>query len=253
MGCTLFKKSRREESDSTLVAQGVIAGTLPDGTIRVRTPPVSLILSIESSTARASLALLRDSEVVFEGSFESDRNHNSMLFEPLRWSIAEMGGEPLDLVVVGTGPGSYSGTRVGIAAGQGVAMIHACPAVGLSSLKALGVSEGVVVGDARRGSAWLADLDAGLPQPELVPAKSLKRRLKATESVFALEEVKQLGLPNKIAVRHRVPTAVRLAKAWIALPESLKEELFNTPPQPAYLRPPHITEAKKGHPLLRRG
>ncbi|MEM9236275.1 MAG: tRNA (adenosine(37)-N6)-threonylcarbamoyltransferase complex dimerization subunit type 1 TsaB, partial [Verrucomicrobiota bacterium] len=158
---------------------------------------MSLILAIESSTPRASLALLRDSEVVFEGSFESDRNHNAMLFEPLRWSLAELGGEPLDLVLIGTGPGSYSGTRVGIAAGQGVAMIHACPAIGLSSLLALGVNEGTVVGDARRGSAWLAELGDGLPQPEVVATKALGRRLKSVEKVFALEEIESLRLPNR--------------------------------------------------------
>ena len=40
-------------------------------------------LFIESSTPRASLALLRGRAVVFEESFTGDRSHNALLFAPL--------------------------------------------------------------------------------------------------------------------------------------------------------------------------
>ena len=53
--------------------------------------------------------------------FQSDRNHNAMLFEPLSDLLANGGANEVGLVLVGSGPGSYSGTRVGIAAAQGVA------------------------------------------------------------------------------------------------------------------------------------
>ncbi|MEP4077488.1 tRNA (adenosine(37)-N6)-threonylcarbamoyltransferase complex dimerization subunit type 1 TsaB [Haloferula sp.] len=215
---------------------------------------MSLILAIESSTPHASLAILSDSEVIHEGGFESDRNHNAMLFEPLQRAIDELKGKTLEAVIVGTGPGSYSGTRVGIAAGQGVAMVHGCPAVGLSSLLAAGLTGAVAVGDARRGSAWWAEIEQGaLPQPALLPTTELAEKVGTAERVFSFEEVKQLALPEEIGVRRVIPTAVKLAEAWRGLPDELKQELSAMPPQPAYLRPPHITEAKQGHPLLRKG
>lgn len=215
---------------------------------------MSLILAIESSTPRASLALLSGGRPIYEGGFESDRNHNSLLFEPLQHAIEAMDGKTLALVVVGTGPGSYSGTRVGIAAGQGVAMVHGCPTVGLSSLLAAGIPDGTAVGDARRGSAWWTAIRAGeLPLPSMVPNDELAGKLADAREIFTFEELGKLGLPNEIAVQRREPNAVRLAEAWLALPETVKEELSGVPPQPAYLRPPHITKAKSGHPLLRPG
>jgi tRNA threonylcarbamoyladenosine biosynthesis protein TsaB len=245
---------RREESDSSDLAQGGIVATLPESANDATATGVSLILAIESSTPHASLALLRDSTIIFEGGFESDRHHNSLLFAPLQQAIEALGGDTLDVVVIGTGPGSYSGTRVGIAAGQGVAMIHGCPAVGLSSLLAAGISSGVAIGDARRGSAWWTEVKAGeLPQPEMLPTAELAGKLVGVAAVFSFEKTKSLALPDDIAVQQCWPTAVQLAQAWLALPDEVRRELIAVPPQPAYLRPPHITEAKKGHPLLRKG
>jgi tRNA threonylcarbamoyl adenosine modification protein YeaZ len=211
------------------------------------------LLTIESSTCRASIALMSGDELIFTAGFESDRNHNALLFDPLEKALALLDGRMLDLVIVGTGPGSYSGTRVGIAAGQGVALVHGCPAVGLSSLLATPRSAGVAIGDARRGSAWWADLDGGLPRPELIDADRLAPFLADREGIFSFEDVARLGLPEEIAVEILEPTAEGLARAWLRLDEDTRAEILRQPPQPEYLRPPHITEAKKGHPLLRGG
>lgn len=212
------------------------------------------ILAIESSTPRASLALLRESRVIFQASFESDRNHNALMFAPLQQALAALAGESLGAVIIGTGPGSYSGTRVGIAAGQGVAMVHACPAVGLSSLLAAGVTDGVAIGDARRGSAWWAKIEPGnVPQPAMLPTEALEEKLTGEGRIFTFEDLAKLSLPNRITVQRLQPSAVQLAAAWLDLPQAVRDELSCVPPQPAYLRPPHITAAKQGHPLLREG
>ena len=212
---------------------------------------MSWLLAIESSTSRASLALMCGGEPVFSAGFESDRNHNALLFAPLQEALARLGGEKLGGVVVGTGPGSYSGTRVGIAAGQGVALVHGCPAAGLSSLLAAGVTEGVAVGDARRGSAWWARIGAGLPQPALIDPGLLPDRLEGGGEIFSFEDSIPPAWTRGIPVRRLEPTALGLGRAWLGLPAEIRESLLATPPQPEYLRPPHITEAKMGHPLLR--
>jgi tRNA threonylcarbamoyladenosine biosynthesis protein TsaB len=220
-------------------------------------------LFIESSTPRASLALLRGSALVFEESFTGDRSHNALLFAPLQRALACLEpGERLETVVIGTGPGSYSGTRVGIAAGQGVALVHGCPAVGLSSLLAVPPAEreALAIGDARRGSAWRVGIAGGnlLGEPELCPVAVLEAELgQAMEKGvpgFSLESVARLGLAPDLAgwvtVEH--PEAHRLAAAWLGLSGGEIARLSALPPQPVYLRPPHITEAKGGHPLLRK-
>ena len=223
--------------------------------------PESLRLFIESSTPRASLALLRGSTVVFEDSFTSDRSHNAMLFGPLEQALALIPeGETLAAVVIGTGPGSYSGTRVGIAAGQGVAMVHACPAVGLSSLLAVERGPALAVGDARRGSAWRLSIDPERPDDEPVLcgvadlADEIRDVLAAGSPVFSLEPAGKIGLPEDLAAAIRVdqPDAPGLAAAWLGLAPGVQARLEKIPPQPVYLRPPHVTMAKSGHPLLRK-
>lgn len=228
----------------------------------LRPVPDAARLFIESSTPRASLALLRGSTVVWEESFTGDRSHNALLFAPLERALARLkDGEKLAGVVIGTGPGSYSGTRVGIAAGQGVAMVHGCPAVGLCSLLAVPAAESgksLAIGDARRGSAWRAVIEDGLlvREPELCSAGDLDEEIRSAgeAKVFSLEPVGKIGLSEEILGRVLLehPDALRLAAAWMRLPEGERERLSALPPQPVYLRPPHITEAKGGHPLLRR-
>mgnify|MGYP002622099562 CR=1 FL=1 len=212
---------------------------------------VALILAIECSTPHASLAVVRDGETVYEGGFESDRHHHALLFAPLQKALGAIGDGKIDEIIVGTGPGSYSGTRVGIAAAQGVGLVHGCGVVGLSSLLALGLEEGLVVGDARRGSAWWVRLGEGLPEPQLVEVAELSQMIDGP--VHALEDLSRLALPGKTEVRQVVPTAAALASAWRGLDEPTRDRLRVEPPQPAYLRPPHSTAAKQGHPLLRRG
>jgi len=220
--------------------------------------PDAARLFIESSTPRASLALLRGSSVLFEEDFAGDRSHNALLFSPLQRALGLLDpAEKLAAVVIGTGPGSYSGTRVGIAAGQGVAMVHGCPAVGLCSLLAVVSSRSLAVGDARRGSAWRVRIDPdSIPEdPALCHVDQLAAEIRASgDPVFSLEPVNRIGLPaglaESIAIGH--PTALRLAAAWQRLPAGEKSRLETMILQPVYLRPPHVTEAKPGHPLLRR-
>jgi tRNA threonylcarbamoyl adenosine modification protein YeaZ len=210
-------------------------------------------LFLETSTPRASLVLMRGSEVVFEESFRGDRSHNALLFAPLERALGCLAeGEGLAEVVIGSGPGSYSGTRVGIAAGQGVALVHGCPAVGLSSLLAV-----AAVGDARRGSGWRMRV-GGAREPELCGvaelAGEIEAALAAGEPVFSVEPVAGLGLVPETAARIRLeqPEARGLALAWRTMAEEERRWWRALSPRPAYLRPPHVTAAKAGHPLLRK-
>ena len=152
---------------------------------------------------------------------------------------------------------------MGIAAGQGVALVHGCPALGVSSLLAVPAAargDALAIGDARRGAAWQVSI-AGLRgggEPALCGAEELageiRGALQAGLPVFALEPVTGIGLPPELAsaVRFEHPDAVHLAAAWRNLPEAEARRIESLPPQPAYLRPPHVTVSKQGHPLLRK-
>ena len=75
------------------------------------------LLALDLSTAHGSIAVVRGDDVLFQSSFQSERSHNAQVFAPLREALAAA-GEGLTGIVIGNGPGSYTGVRIAIAAAQ---------------------------------------------------------------------------------------------------------------------------------------
>ncbi|MGA0854723.1 MAG: tRNA (adenosine(37)-N6)-threonylcarbamoyltransferase complex dimerization subunit type 1 TsaB, partial [Luteolibacter sp.] len=211
-------------------------------------------LIFETSTPHATLARVDAGGCVNERGFSSDRNHNALLFGPLDELLGD--DRKVDLVLVGSGPGSYSGTRVGIAAAQGVAIAMGCAAVAVPSLLAVpSVASGkaaLAIGDARRGSYWTArvedfKLDAA---PSLCDAAGLHERVaQALDEglvVFSCEEIARFPLPEDILAKlsFEIPSAKRLWQAWQSTDEATRRAWSAEIPQPIYIKPPHITPAK---------
>lgn len=103
-------------------------------------------LSIDTASDLASIALSRDGEVVAEQVWQCRRNHTQELLveidELLRAahvSPVARGPSPeqesLTAVFVSTGPGMYTGLRVGISIGQGMARALGLPLVGVGRLE----------------------------------------------------------------------------------------------------------------------
>lgn len=236
------------------------------------------ILAIETSVPEASIALWSDGAWLFEAEFVSDRNHNSMVFEPLAEALALLEGRELSTVLVGTGPGSYSGTRIGIAAAQGLAIAKSCPAAGIGSIAATPPARSVArsvarpaarpaaahtaataIGDARRGLYYISPITASgeAEEPELMDAAVLEQRLASIpdDLLFTLDDPTKLGLNDQLQKRitRTQPQARLLVDVWLGLDEVRRQQLYSTPLAPTYLRAPFTSKAKQGHPLLRRG
>jgi tRNA threonylcarbamoyladenosine biosynthesis protein TsaB len=217
----------------------------------------ALQLILETSTPTGSLVLAGGDRCLAKRDFASDRSHNAMLFGPLAELMALRDGRPLDLVLVGSGPGSYSGTRVGIAAAQGVAIACGCGAVAVPSILAVPCVAGggscLAIGDARRGSYWTARIDHLRPEgpPELTDAEGLAARVTAAldggADVFSFEEPARFPLEEGLQARilKQVPDAERLWHVWCQSAADQKADWAAMPPQPLYLKPPHITPGKK--------
>lgn len=211
---------------------------------------MSATLVIECSTPRATVALV-DGEVVTQREFTSERNHNAMLFEPLQELLG--GRKDIERVLVGSGPGSYSGTRVGIAAAQGVGLALTCPVIAVPSILAVPAADDgeacIAVGDARRGSYWTAAIEhhALTHEPQLCDIEGLKSAISnADGAIFAFEPDEQFpvgDLRSKISLQF--PDASRLWQAWQKSSAEQQEAWQAQVAQPIYLKPPHITPGKR--------
>jgi tRNA threonylcarbamoyl adenosine modification protein YeaZ len=207
------------------------------------------VLIIETSTEAASVALAVDGRIVAEKGFVSDRRHNALLFGPLAEIVEIRGGKSFEVVLVGSGPGSYSGTRVGIAAAQGAALVAGCKAVAVPSIlavpEALAGGKCLAVGDARRGSFWLANIDAGrlLDAPILTDLIGLDSAVglarESGASVFSMDRFRDRDIPFSL------PAAAGLWQAWQNATPQDRAIWAGRAPQPIYLAPPHITASKK--------
>ena len=210
---------------------------------------VPQVLIIETSTPSASIALAAEGEIIAGKTFSSDRRHNAALFEPLEEVIETGGSRSFEAVFVGSGPGSYSGTRVGIAAAQGAALVAGCKAIAIPSIlsvpEALTGEPCVAVGDARRGSYWIAKISEGqlITEPELTDEIGLDSAVRQAEEsgapVFCMEAIR--GKDIHLAR----PSAAGLWQAWQSAPPKTRALWAGKIPQPIYLKPPHITPSKK--------
>lgn len=99
-----------------------------------------MILSIETATKLCSVALARDGVVLALCEEESEQNIHA---EKLNVFIAQVMAEAecdlrkLDAVAVGIGPGSYTGSRIGLSAAKGLCFALDRPIIGISTLNTL--------------------------------------------------------------------------------------------------------------------
>jgi len=200
------------------------------------------ILALETSTPRGSLALWRDGVVVVQEEFHSDRAHNSVLFAPLERVLRQAGA--LRCLVCGTGPGSYTGVRVGIAAAIGISLAKHTPLIGLPSVLALDAARYAVCGDARRGAWWWVEVENGVLAVPPAAASRDETSARAQAWNGRLFTVDATSPPFCDAVP-AVPQAVYLAARAAALPDSEIARLAALAVEPLYLTAPFITVSKK--------
>jgi len=125
-----------------------------------------LALAIDTSSAAVTAAIV---EVSGEAAVRAERvtlnarGHGEMLAPGIAACLADAGATPSDLaaIVVGTGPGPFTGLRVGLVTAAVFAQTLGIPAYGVCSLDAIGDAcrdepALLVVADARRKEVYWA-------------------------------------------------------------------------------------------------
>ena len=183
-------------------------------------------LVIENSAVPGSLVLAIDGAIIRESIFRGAGELAAEVASAIKLV------DQLDEVVVGIGPGSYTGLRVGVAIAFGLSLATGCRKLGCLSILGLLETDYVVIGDARRASVFFARVANGVVAegPQLLPKTVLSDLLehKLGAPLFAIGPV--LELPQ---VEVKIPSArFLLGKEASYLPLS----------EPVYLKEPHITQ-----------
>jgi tRNA threonylcarbamoyl adenosine modification protein YeaZ len=156
----------------------------------------------------------------------------------------------IDRIAVTTGPGSFTGLRVGISAARGIALASAKPAVGLSTLAAYAAPyiaaddtlPVVAAIDARHGHVYLQVFGPGgrtLVAPRITSIREAVRMASAGAPRVVGTGAKLLAAAWPAG--ERAPTSVDERRApdvdWVARLGAAAAESA-TPPKPLYLRAP---------------
>ncbi|MCL2784236.1 MAG: tRNA (adenosine(37)-N6)-threonylcarbamoyltransferase complex dimerization subunit type 1 TsaB [Propionibacteriaceae bacterium] len=127
-----------------------------------------MILGIDTST-QVCVGLARSGEVIAPVCVGDSRSHVELLMSTVEQVMADAGVTMSDLtgIAVGMGPGPYTGLRVGVVAGEVLALTQEIPVFHLCSLDALGIDfaqtnpdqDFIACTDARRKEVYWARYD----------------------------------------------------------------------------------------------
>jgi tRNA threonylcarbamoyladenosine biosynthesis protein TsaB len=148
--------------------------------------PVTLAIDTAAPRLQLGLALADGSvDVLVE---DIAKGHAEILFDRLADLLARngLGYEDLERVAVTTGPGSFTGLRIGLSAARGLGVARKIPVLGIPSLLAVSLSATAgpvaVLIDARRDEAYFEIFPApGLvgEGPVLVPMETARQKIPA--------------------------------------------------------------------------
>lgn len=98
-----------------------------------------LILALDTTTRDGSVAVSLDDTVLAVVHGDGSRTHGERLPGEIERALAVSGiaTRTFDLLAVASGPGAFTGLRIGLAAMQGLALVLGAPVVGVSALDAL--------------------------------------------------------------------------------------------------------------------
>jgi tRNA threonylcarbamoyladenosine biosynthesis protein TsaB len=139
------------------------------------------VLALDTTTRAGSVALVDDDRVIEERRGDPSRTHAERLPREILELLADHGRQSsdIDLFAVASGPGSFTGLRVGIATMQGLAFVHGRRIAAVSALSAIAQSAGqdlhagAAVGvwtDAHRHDVFTALYRIG-PAPAFTPTR----------------------------------------------------------------------------------
>lgn len=97
------------------------------------------ILGIETSSRAATVAVMFDGEILCEYTLNHKKTHSQIMQPMVERALSEVGLDfgDIDVFACGTGPGSFTGLRIGVSMTKGFAHSMGKPTAGVSTLKAL--------------------------------------------------------------------------------------------------------------------
>jgi tRNA threonylcarbamoyladenosine biosynthesis protein TsaB len=139
-------------------------------------------LILETSTDSSLIAVIDGDILVFEKHLMGGPQLSKSLGQEIK-KILEISPPPFDRIVIGIGPGSYTGIRVGAAMAQALAFGWNIPLYSASSTSAFGLKNQenfIIAIDARSGGFFIQE---NFNKPKLIKLEEAEPRLRAATCI----------------------------------------------------------------------
>lgn len=208
-----------------------------------------LLLGLDTATPAVTVALHDGGQPMAQLVTVDAHRHAELLAPAIAKVVADVGASQRDLtgVVVGVGPGPYTGLRVGLVTARVLGAALGIPVYGVCTLDVIaadvdaGGRDFLVATDARRRELYWARYDGAgrraagpeVAKPALIPASGLPA---AGEGPMLYPELLPEGLGPAF------PAAATLCRIAVAALAAGDKEGLLLPPEPLYLRRPDARE-----------
>ncbi|MEQ9606430.1 MAG: tRNA (adenosine(37)-N6)-threonylcarbamoyltransferase complex dimerization subunit type 1 TsaB [Kiloniellaceae bacterium] len=229
-----------------------------------------VLLAMDAAGSACSVALWAGGRVVLRRFAPMARGHSEQLVPMIAAVMAEWGGGFADLtaLAVTTGPGAFTGVRIGLATARGLALARGLPLIGVSSLEVAAAAATaderagrlvLSVIDSKRGALFHQVFDGDLgergPPAEIAP-QDLAAALPPGPLVICGDGAETARAALQAAGRSDAAVAAAAGPAdaaILAARAALRDPADRVPVQPVYLRQPDVTPPKAAAKPVPRG
>ena len=185
-----------------------------------------LLLALEASAGQASAAIAYGDRVLARAEKEAAHGHAAWMVTLAEEVLAKAGQSPTDLdaVIGGTGPGSFTGIRVALAAAKGFGLTQGLSPIGISSLAGLAAGlprqDKPILSliDSRRKSYFFQVFDADLTPLSAIVDGSIED---ITALILSDQNLMQDGLMITGHDRHNIAATLMAQDAFPPLASDL--------------------------------
>ena len=201
------------------------------------------LLAVDTSGPVAGVAVLRDGDVAYEGAAVNRLTHSVNLMPMIDEALsrAGLGVEDVDVYACVTGPGSFTGVRIGVSAVKGMAHGAGKPCVGVDALEALATGVCMTdallcpIQDARAGQVYGAAFLPGMPPVRMLANMAEKLPIFIEKALEVAGERKLCFLGDGVKTYQK------------AIEDILGDRAVFAPAHMRYLRPASVAVLADAH------